>query len=114
VAGLSNAVMGLFKSQPTGVELIGPVGIGSLMSQAMNSGFIYYLQFVAVICINLAVINLLPIPVTDGGRLLFLIIEKIKKSPIDRNLEQKVSMFFFVLLIAIMFFVTIKDIINIF
>ncbi|MBU0546623.1 MAG: site-2 protease family protein [Patescibacteria group bacterium] len=113
LVGLFNAVKGIFYHQPTGVELIGPVGIGLLMSQAINSGFIYYLQFVAVISIHLAIMNLLPIPAVDGGRLLFLTIEKIKKSPINPKIEQKINASFFILIIIIMFFVTAKESIDI-
>lgn len=112
--GLAKAIGGVFYKQPTGVELIGPVGIGSLLNQAINAGFIYYLQFVAVVSIHLAITNILPIPVADGGRLLFLGIEKIKGSPLNPKTEQKFNAAFFVLLIIMMFFVTIKDIVKLF
>jgi regulator of sigma E protease len=112
--GLAKAIGGIFYKQPTGVELIGPVGIGSLLNQAINAGFVYYLQFVAVISIHLAITNILPIPVADGGRLLFLGIEKLKGSPLSPKTEQKINTVFFVLLIVMMFFVTIKDIVRLF
>ncbi len=102
------------KGLPPGVELVGPVGVGSLMNQAIQTGPIYYIQFVAIIAIHLAVFNLLPIPAVDGGKLLFLGIEKIKGSSINSKTEERVNAFFFVLLIIIMFFVTIRDILRIF
>ena len=116
VYSLSRIFGNLFqgKGLPSGVELVGPVEIGSLMNQAIQTGPIYYLQFVAIIAIHLAVFNILPIPALDGGKLLFLGIEKIKGSPINIKLEEKVSTLFFILLIIMIFFVSIKDIINIF
>jgi len=102
------------KGLPAGVELVGPIGVGSLMSQAIESGVLYYLQFVAIVAVHLAVFNLLPIPAVDGGKLLFLTIEKVKKSPINPKAEEKVNAFFFILLVILMFFVTIRDIIRIF
>ena len=114
VIGFGNALRNAFIGQPTGVEIVGPVGIGSLMSQAMDAGFIYYLQFVALVSIHLAVVNLLPIPAVDGGKLLFLGIEKIKGKPLNRKVEGGINAFFFILLIIMMFFVTIKDVARIF
>ena len=116
VYNLSGIFGNLFqgKGLPPGVELVGPIGVGSLMNEAIQTGPIYYLQFVAIIAIHLAVFNILPIPALDGGKLLFLGIEKIKGSPINIKLEEKVSTLFFILLIIMIFFVSIKDIINIF
>lgn len=95
---------------PPGAQLMGPVGLGSLMSQVAQMGVNYYLQFIAVISLYLAVFNILPIPALDGGKLLFLTIEKIKGSPVNQKIEQKVTAFFFTLLIALMVWVTIQDI----
>lgn len=95
---------------PPGTQLMGPVGIVALMGQVAQLGINYYLQFIAVISIYLAIFNVLPIPALDGGKLLFLIIEKIKGSPINQKLEQNVTVFFFSLLIVLMLFVTFKDI----
>ncbi len=116
VHSLSRIFGNLFqgKGLPPGVELVGPVGVGSLMNEAIQTGPIYYLQFVAIIAIHLAVFNLLPIPALDGGKLLFLGIEKIKGSPINIKTEEKVNGLFFILLIIMIFFVSIKDIIKIF
>ncbi len=102
------------KGLPPGVELVGPIGVGSLMNQAIQTGPVYYLQFVAIIAIHLAVFNLLPIPAVDGGKLLFLGIEKIKGSPINVKTEGRINAFFFILLIIMIFFVTARDIIRIF
>lgn len=102
------------KGLPPGAQLMGPIGIGSLMTQAARLGVSYYLQFVAIISIYLAIFNSLPIPAVDGGRLLFLGIEKIRKKPIPQKIEQRINTVFFGLLIGLMIWVTIKDIIRIF
>ncbi|MBD3282576.1 MAG: PDZ domain-containing protein [Candidatus Portnoybacteria bacterium] len=60
----------------------GPVGIAVFTGQVVDLGLAYVLQFAAILSINLAILNLIPIPALDGGRLLFLLIEKIKGSPI--------------------------------
>lgn len=110
--GLIKTVGGLIegKGLPPGAQLMGPVGIVSLMGQVAQLGVNYYLQFVAVISIYLAIFNILPIPALDGGKLVFLIIEKIKGAPINRKIEQNVTAFFFALLIILMIFVTFKDV----
>ena len=64
-------------------DVTGPVGMVGIVGDAYSFGFIYLLSFVALISINLAVINLIPFPALDGGRLFFLLIEKIKGSSIN-------------------------------
>jgi len=116
VAGWSNIITGLFHGNglPKGVQFVGPVGIGALISQAAQVGVNYFLQFIAIISIYLAIFNLLPIPALDGGKLLFLAIEKIKGRPINRRIEENVTVAFFALMIILMVWVTIKDIARLF
>ncbi len=102
------------KGLPPGSQLMGPIGIGSLMTQVAQLGVSYYLQFVALISIYLAIFNLLPIPALDGGKLLFLGIEKIRKKPVSPKIEQNITGGFFTVLVALMIWVTIKDIIRLF
>jgi regulator of sigma E protease len=109
---LSGLVNG--KGMPKGVQFVGPVGIISLSAQAAEAGVAYFLQFIGMIAVYLAVFNILPIPSLDGGRLLFLAIEKIKGSPVNPKIEQNITVAFFGALILLMVFVTIKDIIRIF
>jgi len=90
--------------------LAGPVGIAALVSQATKLGFVYLLQFTAIISINLVIINILPFPALDGGRLLFLAIEKIKGSPVNAKIERIVNTAGFALLIILMILVTFRDI----
>jgi len=102
------------KGMPKGVQFVGPVGIVSLSAQAAQAGFAYFIQFIGMIAVYLAVFNILPIPSLDGGRLLFLAIEKIKGSPVNPKIEQNITVVFFGALILLMIYVTIKDIIRIF
>ena len=102
------------KGLPAGAQLMGPIGIGSLMTQVAHLGLTYYLQFIALISIYLAIFNILPIPALDGGKLLFLGIEKVRRKPVSQKIEQNVTSIFFLLLIALMIWVTIKDIARLF
>jgi len=114
ILGYAQAITNVLKGLPSGVEVMGPVGIFSLFSQVSQLGINYFLQFVAIIAIYIAIFNILPIPAVDGGKLLFLGIEAIRKKPISQKFEQNVTIFFFGLLILLMIFVTIKDIVKLF
>ena len=112
--GWGQALASIFKKEPSGVQLMGPVGIFSTFVQVGRLGVAYFLQFVALLSVYLACFNILPIPVVDGGRILFLVIEKIRKKPINPALEQRINMFFFSALVFMMIWVTVKDIIRLF
>ena len=88
----------------------GPVGIVGLVGDASALGFIAILNFVGLISINLAVINLIPFPALDGGRILFLVIEAVKGSPIKPHIANVVNMVGFALLIFLMIVITLSDI----
>jgi regulator of sigma E protease len=88
----------------------GPVGIASMFSSAASSGLGFALSFVAFISANLAVLNLLPFPALDGGRILFVIIEAIKRSPIKPVVANTLNTVGFLLLIGLMIAVTWQDI----
>ncbi|MFH1820443.1 MAG: M50 family metallopeptidase [Candidatus Nealsonbacteria bacterium] len=108
VLGLKN-LFGLAEL-PEGVklELVGPLGIFSMLSQYSQIGLNYFLYLIALIAVALALANLLPIPALDGGKLMFLFLEWVRKKPLNEKLEQKITAVFFVLLILMMIFVTIK------
>ena len=93
-------------------QVTGPIGIVKITSQAGTLGFVYLLQLLALISLNLAVINILPFPALDGGRLIFLAIEKIKGSPVNQKFEKIINAIGFSLLIFLMLVITIKDIIK--
>ena len=77
-------------------------------------GINYLIQITAMISINLAVLNIIPFPALDGGRALLIIIEKLKGSPVNKKAEQLVNTVGFAFLIALMVYVTAKDIIRFF
>ena len=90
-------------------QVAGPIGLVSLVGTASALGFGYLMFFTAVISINLALLNLLPLPALDGGRLLFLLIEALKGSPIKANITKTLNLAGFVLLILLMLLVTYND-----
>lgn len=93
-------------------QIAGPIGIVKVTAQAGSLGFVYLLQLLALISLNLAVINILPFPALDGGRLLFLLIEKIKGSPLPVKFEKYANAVGMALLLFLMAVITIKDIIK--
>ena len=94
-------------------SVAGPVGIAGLVGDAASFGLTSLLVFTAFISLNLAVINLLPFPALDGGRLLFVAIEAIKGSPVPPKFAQIINGVGFILLITLMLFVTFNDIVKI-
>ena len=100
---------------PGGVEgsLAGPVGVISIVADATRSGLASVLQIAAVISLNLGILNLLPIPALDGGRLFFLFIEFLRGGKkIDPNKEGMVNLIGFATLMIFMLFITYKDIVK--
>ena len=95
-------------------QLSGPVGIYSIVGDSANEGFESILYLLAYLSINVGIINLLPIPAFDGGRILFLIIEGIFRKPVPPKVENVIHAIGFVLLLGILLVVTFNDIINIF
>ncbi|MEK9135026.1 MAG: M50 family metallopeptidase [Patescibacteria group bacterium] len=114
IEGYGDAIKKLFLRQPTGVTLTGPVGVFRLFTQASQMGASYFLQFTGTVAIYIALFNLVPIPAVDGGKILFLVIEAIKRKPINYKIEQNITAVFFGLLILLMVFITIKDVIRLF
>ena len=102
----------LITGQLSVTSLAGPVGIYDVVGDAANAGFINLVYLTAFISINVGFINFLPIPAFDGGRILFLIIEKIKGKPVDPKLENTIHAIGFFLLIALMILITYNDIIR--
>ena len=91
-------------------NLSGPISIAQYAGQSANMGLTYFLKFLAMVSISLGVLNLLPIPVLDGGHLMFYVVEAIKGSPVS----EKVQIFFqnigVALLITLMVVATFLDI----
>jgi regulator of sigma E protease len=93
-------------------DVAGPVGIARMTGEAARLGFVSLLYFTSVISVNLAVLNLMPFPALDGGRLLFVLIEKIKGSAISPRIANTFNAVGFALLLLLMFAVTFQDIIK--
>jgi regulator of sigma E protease len=106
-------IAGLFGGESgAAADITGPVGIVYLTKQMSDLGLAYLLQFAALLSINLAIINILPIPALDGGRILFILIEKLKGRPLNQRIEGIIHQTGFMLLLLLMLFVTIKDFIT--
>lgn len=95
-------------------SVTGPVGIAGMVGDAAKLGITYLLMFTALISINLGVINLVPFPALDGGRILFVIIEAIIRKPIKPKIMNTVNAIGFILLLVLMFIVTYRDIARLF
>lgn len=93
-------------------QVAGPVGIAALVGDASSIGFVYLLYFTAFISVNLAVINLIPLPALDGGRLLFVGIEAITRKPINEYVALSLNVIGFALIILLMILVTYHDIVR--
>ena len=95
-------------------EIAGPVGIAMMTQQMRDLGFVYLLQFAAILSVNLGIINILPIPALDGGRIAFLIVEAIKGKPVNHKIENIMHTVFFVALIGLMIVITVRDVLKLF
>ena len=104
----------IFSGRNVSDQFAGPVGIANVTGQAARLGFTHLLQFMALLSLNLAVLNILPLPALDGGRILFLLIEKIKGRPVRREVEALIHNIGFLLLIALVIFITYKDVVKLF
>lgn len=102
-------IASLFGGAKTALDVTGPVGIVYLTKQMSDLGLPYLLQFAALLSINLGIINILPIPALDGGRILFILIEKLKGSPVSHRVEGMIHQIGFILLLVLMLLVTVRD-----
>jgi regulator of sigma E protease len=112
IIAFSHFLSGLFRGETGLADLTGPVGIASLVGQAREMGFSYLLSFTAFISINLAVLNLLPFPALDGGRLLFVVIEGLTRRRIPARVVNILNSVGFAMLLALMITVTYRDIVR--
>lgn len=114
IVGFYHLISGAITGSASLSAVTGPIGLVGVIGDAANFGFIYLLSFTALISINLAVINLIPFPALDGGRLLFLVIERIKGSRINPKITNIVNSIGFLLLMLLMVVVSYNDIIKLF
>lgn len=114
IVALYEIIRDLITVHQVPVAIAGPVGIYKIAATASEMGLVYLIQLTSLLSINLALINILPIPALDGGRLLFIVLEKIRGKKISANLENIVHTAGFVVIIGIILLVTISDIKNLF
>ena len=100
----------LFTGAIPTTELTGPVGIAYIVGDTAQEGMRYVVFLAALISLNLAIVNMLPFPALDGGRLLFLVIRAVTGKAITDNIESKVHLIGLMLLFALMIYVTWNDI----
>jgi len=118
LVGITTGLGSLIKQSVTGEadfsQVAGPVGIVGMVGDAAAFGITALLTFTAIISLNLAVINLLPFPALDGGRLVFVAIESITKKPIPPTWAGRMNLVGFALLMILMIAVTYNDIVRLF
>lgn len=105
-------ILYLFTGKLSLSNLSGPIGIYNIVGESAKSGIINLIYLTGYLSINVGVINLLPLPAFDGGRLLFLIIEKIIGRPINTKVENIIHSIGFILLMLLMIAITYNDIIR--
>jgi regulator of sigma E protease len=113
VSQLGAIVKGLYEvfTSKQGVQSLGgPVKIAQITGQVADLGAIYLLQFTAFLSLNLAILNALPFPALDGGRVLFLLIEKVRGKRNNQAIEQWANTIGFMLLLLLMLLVTVRDV----
>jgi len=109
------ATIGLLfnRSENLGIgDLSGPVGIYTLVSSTASQGLLSIIVFTGFLSINIGLLNLLPIPALDGGRLVFLGIEAVTRKPLPRKLENSINNAMFILLLIMFVYVTYNDILR--
>lgn len=109
---MGKTIKQLFTGEVSTKELTGPVGIVYAVNDTAKYGFVYLLYLTALISLNLAIVNMLPLPALDGGRLIFIIVRKITGKAITDEMEGKIHFVGIMLLFALMIYVTWNDIVR--
>jgi regulator of sigma E protease len=109
-SGMWALLAGAFTGTSSLKDISGPVGIAGQVGNWYNLGFAYLAYFMAIISVNLAIINLIPLPALDGGRILFVLIEAVTRRRIPASVTSFINTVGFVLLIALMLVVTWSDV----
>ncbi len=102
------AGLGSIFAEPSAI--VGPVGIVTIAVDTERMGFMYIVQLLGIISLNLAVLNIVPIPALDGGRLVFIILEKLRGKPFHAHTEQRATTLGFMFLMVLIISITLKDI----
>ncbi len=91
-------------------SIVGPVGIAQMSGEAAREGAFTYLELMAMVSLNLAIVNLLPIPILDGGVILMLLIEMLMRRDLDLRMKEAVVKVGFVFLMVVVVFAIYNDI----
>ena len=95
-------------------QVSGPVGIFQVTAEAASLGLITYINFIALLSLNLGIFNLLPLPILDGGRVVITLVEMIIRKPVNEKIQNVMMSISMLLLLALMIFVTFKDVMKLF
>lgn len=114
ISSMGKIIGSLFTGQLSLGALSGPVGVYSIVGEAAKTSAESVIYLMAYLSLNLAFINILPFPAFDGGRVLFLLLEKFRGKKINPKIENAVNNIGFILLMILMAIITFKDILNLF
>lgn len=109
-AGFFQLVVGVLQGRGVGADVAGPVGIAVMTGDVARAGVLSWMQFVALLSINLAVLNIIPFPALDGGRILFAVLEKIRGKSLRKEWEGYTHAVGFAVLMLLAVVVTYRDI----
>ncbi len=107
--GIVDFLSQLIRGKASGEGVVGPVGMVGIVGQASRNGMADLLSVAAIISVNLGIFNLLPFPALDGGRIIFVFYELIFKKPFNKEWEQQMHYFGFMILLGLMAFMVFKD-----
>lgn len=110
VRGFGSLITKLVQGDGVSADVAGPVGIAVMTGDIARLGLPYILHFTAILSINLAILNIIPFPALDGGRILFLAVEAIRRRPVSALIERATHSLGFALLILLVILITYRDI----
>ncbi|MGB9637362.1 MAG: site-2 protease family protein, partial [Microgenomates group bacterium] len=110
LSALKNTLISLIAAGKIPRDIAGPVGIFQITSQAAKEGFLAVLQFLGILSVNLAIINILPFPALDGGRLIFLGYEAVFRKKVSPKIEILVNQIGMAVLLSLMVLITVNDV----
>ena len=112
LAGIGSLIGKLAQLKPVGSDVAGPIGIAQVTGQAVKFGWKAVLEFMSILSLNLAVLNILPIPALDGGRLAFVFLEKILGKKVRPAFEQSTHQIGMIILFILILLISINDILR--
>ena len=110
LAGIGSLIGKLVQLKPVGSDVAGPIGIAQVTGQAVKFGWKAVLEFMSILSLNLAVLNILPIPALDGGRLAFVFLEKIIGKKVKPAFEQSTHQIGMIILFILIILISVNDV----